>query len=82
MMGVLYDIANGKNVFNQVTDKESAERIKKDIEAGRRDRMAGYYDKWYRYNRSDDGAAYDKGQQIAMKNKTCPPDVKFIPCMH
>lgn len=29
-----------------------------DFNQGQKERMIGYYDKWYRYNRSDDGAAY------------------------
>lgn len=32
-----------------------------DFKAGQRDKKAGYYDKWYRYNRRDDGEAYDAG---------------------
>ena len=32
-----------------------------DFNAGKRDKRSGYYDKWYRYNRKDDGAAYDAG---------------------
>jgi len=30
-----------------------------DFKAGQKAKKAGYYDKWYRYNRKDDGAAYD-----------------------
>jgi hypothetical protein len=37
-----------------------------DFDAGYRDRTAGYYDKWYRYNRTDDGAAYDAGVKAAI----------------
>lgn len=32
-----------------------------DFDAGKRDKQAGYYDKWYRYNRKDAGQAYDEG---------------------
>lgn len=32
-----------------------------DFNSGKRDKKAGYYDKWYRYNRKDDGQAYDNG---------------------
>ena len=32
-----------------------------DFNSGKNDKKAGYYDKWYRYNRKDDGAAYDDG---------------------
>lgn len=36
-------------------------RFEKDVQAGINDAKAGIYDKWYRYHRSDDGAAYDAG---------------------
>lgn len=32
-----------------------------DYAAGRNDCVKGIYDKWYRYNRQDDGTAYDLG---------------------
>lgn len=32
-----------------------------DFQSGKKDKKAGFYDKWYRYNRSDDGSAYDSG---------------------
>ena len=32
-----------------------------DFKAGQKAKKAGYYDKWYRYNRKDDGSAYDDG---------------------
>ena len=35
--------------------------MKSDYEFGYRSGKAGYYDKWYRYNRKDDGAQYDRG---------------------
>lgn len=37
------------------------ERQKKDEVKGYEDRKNHYYDKWYRYTRSDNGAAYDRG---------------------
>ena len=49
-----------------------------DAEYGRRDRMAGYYDKWYRYNHSDDGAAYDAGVRMALQSDGCPEDYQII----
>ena len=42
-------------------DKMENERIEKDRKRGYEDRKAHYYDKWYRYNRPDDGKAYDEG---------------------
>ena len=38
-----------------------------DEQKGYTDRKAGYYDKWYRYNRADDGAAYDAGVMRACR---------------
>lgn len=32
-----------------------------DFKNGESDKKAGFYDKWYRYNRLDDGKAYDEG---------------------
>ena len=40
---------------------EALKTAERDIEIGYRDRLAEYYDKWYRYNRKDEGKAYDKG---------------------
>lgn len=52
--------------------------MKKDIEKnsdekrGYSDRKAGFYDKWFRYNRKDDGAAYDRGCVKAVDSGKCP----------
>lgn len=73
----------GDKVYTQTeVDKMEHERQEKDRKAGYNDRMNGYYDKWYRYNRSDSGAAYDRGQQEASNNEKCAEDVEFIPCIH
>lgn len=45
-----------------------------DAERGYKDRLAGYYDKWYRYNRPDNGAEYDKGVVRAINTDRCPTD--------
>lgn len=53
------------------------EQAKKDYFAGANDCKNGIYDKWYRYNRKDDGRAYDLGwmkQNETTENET----VKFI----
>lgn len=51
--------------------------IQKDIEQGMQDCKVGIYDKWYRYNRQDDGQAYDAGWTL--QNKTTQnEEVKFI----
>lgn len=47
----------------------------KDMEAGARDAKAGFYDKWYRHNRVDDGAAYDAGWTM---NKDESKDYQII----
>lgn len=43
-----------------------------DEQRGYKDRLSGFYDKWYRYNRSDDGAAYDAGCVKAVDSGKCP----------
>jgi len=45
---------------------------------GYKDRLAGYYDKWYRYNRADDGAAYDRGCVRAVDTGKCPERFTLI----
>ena len=42
------------------------------------DRCSGYYDKWYRYNRSDEGKAYDRGVQKALEEHTCSDKCTII----
>lgn len=34
---------------------------------GFKDAKGGYYDKWYRYNRKDDGRRYDEGVKEAIR---------------
>ncbi len=41
-----------------------------DIQRGLQDAQYGIYDKFFRYNRNDDGAAYDKGWQQAVEQGT------------
>ena len=56
----------------------------KDKQKGYEDRMAGYYDKWYRYNRLDEGKAYDEGQRQAIEESEGDslPAMVIIPCLH
>lgn len=54
---------------------------KKDEEAGYNDRVNGYYDKWYRYNRRDNGAAYDRGCVKAVDGGLCSDEFTLIECM-
>jgi hypothetical protein len=49
-----------------------------DQRKGKADRLAGYYDKWYRYNRKDDGAEYDKGVVEAVNSGRCPDKFTLI----
>lgn len=65
---------------NEQHEAIKAETAKKDEAAGYRDRKAGYYDKWYRYNRADNGAAYDKGCVRAVNEGKCADDFVLIEC--
>ena len=69
--------------YRKYTDEElNQEYIKTaihDIHMGYADRIVGYYDKWYRYNRMDDGNAYDEGVRVALSNPDCKPDMRIIP---
>ena len=49
-----------------------------DEQRGYKDRLAGFYDKWYRYNRADDGAAYDLGCVKAVETGKCPDHFTLI----
>lgn len=49
-----------------------------DLRAGFKERMLGYYDKYYRYNRSDEGFAYDTGVKLALSYSDCPCECHII----
>ena len=49
-----------------------------DVKAGYNDAKAGVYDKWFRYHRQDDGAAYAAGQMAAVKDGAIVDNI--IPC--
>ena len=51
-----------------------------DFNQGKRERMIGYYDKWYRYNRKDDGAAYDAGVKAAIDSGKAKDECIIIEC--
>jgi len=53
-----YYIINGESIAEKQIEEE---RIRKDEQRGYEDRKSHCYDKWYRYNRSDNGKAYDRG---------------------
>ena len=59
-------------------DAERAKIAAKDEEYGYADRMNGIYDKWYRYHRRDEGAAYDRGQYRAAQSSDCPESFTII----
>ena len=50
-------IINGE----RFTEEQVEEMREADRKRGYEDRKAHVYDKWYRYNRFDDGKAYDEG---------------------
>ena len=62
-------------------DDEYVKTARKDIEVGFKDRMVGYYDKWYRYSRADEGRAYDLGVQFAVSQPKCKGEMHIIPCV-
>lgn len=47
-----------------------------DFNSGKSDKKAGFYDKWYRYNRQDSGAAYDAG----FKSVEFTKEITIIEC--
>ena len=51
-----------------------------DFLAGKKQRLVGYYDKWYRYNRKDGGAAYDAGVQAAIDSGLATDHCIIIEC--
>lgn len=86
MNGVIHYMVGGEDRYlvgresltQSEYDAQCAATAAKDEEYRYHDRMNGIYDKWYRYNRRDDGAAYDRGQQRAAKSKDCPNTFNII----
>lgn len=66
--GRMYLYLDGKLYTRDDLDKAYYDTCLKDIKCGFNDRIAGYYDKWYRYSRKDEGYAYDKGSRYAVDN--------------
>ena len=52
-----------------------------DIRNGYNERKIGYYDKWYRYSRADEGRAYDEGVKLATESAECADEMQIIPCI-
>ena len=55
-------------------------KLTNDESRGYNDRLAGFYDKWYRYNRNDDGSDYDKGCIRAVNSGKCKDYFTLIEC--
>ena len=77
--GFLYRYLDNKLYTLEELNKSYFEHARKDIQFGVRDRVAGYYDKFYRYNMADDGAAYDKGVRYAADYLDCEEEMRIIP---
>lgn len=83
MMGgkPMYLYANEKMTKEDI-DRAYMETAAKDIQYGYEQRAVGYYDKWYRYNRADDGRAYDLGCRLAADTAGCKELFQIIECVY
>lgn len=72
----------GTHMTKEQIDEAYLETASKDIENGYKERAVGYYDKWYRYTRADEGRAYDLGVKLAAGTAGCKDDLTIIPCLH
>lgn len=68
----------GEKMSREDIDKAYKETASKDIRYGYEERAVGYYDKWYRYQRADDGRAYDMGQWLAANTAGCSGEFQII----
>lgn len=73
--------ADNKVYTKAELDVEYFTTAMKDVEKGFNERMVGYYDKWYRYNRADEGRAYDIGVRRATEEEKCVGEMRIIECM-
>lgn len=73
-----YLLQNGSVKTEEELNLAYIDTAKKDIQSGYNDRMVGYYDKWYRYSRADEGRAYDIGCQLAMESPDCSDEFHII----
>ena len=73
---------NGSVFTAEEMDELYASTCRHDVKAGYSDRLYGYYDKWYRYSRDDEGRAYDKGTRIAVMKDDCVEEMVIIPCIN
>lgn len=72
----------GQSMTKDQIDEAYLETAMKDVEHGYNERGVGYYDKWYRYTRADEGRAYDLGVKLAAATAGCVADMIIIPCIH
>ena len=77
-----YLLRDGAVLTEPELNLEYINTAKKDIQSGYNDRMVGYYDKWYRYERADEGRAYDIGCRLAMENPKCSDEFHIIEVNH
>ena len=73
-------IYSGKTYSKEELDAMYMETALEDAKKGYAERVAGYYDKWYRCNRADNGRAYDIGVAIAISTATCD-ELTIIECV-
>lgn len=72
----------GEKMTEAQIDAAYIETACKDVRNGYNERSVGYYDKWYRYTRADEGRAYDLGVRLAADTAGCPEEMHIIPCIH
>lgn len=77
----IYLWKDGKSYSLEELNEFYIETAMKDIRCGYNDRMVGFYDKWYRYNHSDEGRAYDFGVREALNTEKCKENVQYIEVM-
>lgn len=75
----IYLYQDGKSYTGDELNAMYAATAYKDMINGYNDRMVGYYDKWYRYTRMDEGAAYDIGVKMATAEPKCKSELIIIP---
>ena len=72
----------GEFMSREQLDIEYSKTAKHDLLAGYKERRVGYYDKWYRYSRADEGRAYDAGVRLAVSEESTPSEMHIIECVH
>jgi hypothetical protein len=78
------NFANNGGYVNSVALKQAQDVLaqeSKDFALGFKERMSGFYDKWYRRNRKDEGTAYDRGVMAACETEGVPSECTIIECM-